>query len=116
MIKLNPRKTVEYVLESERNIPKEEQTVFEIATLTVEQESIVKDAIFVNGKASPYNQYAVAFKMGVRNVRNLVDANDEKIEYKNSDEIISAIPRSDRDEVGLFVLRSIERSKEETKN
>ncbi len=116
MIKLNVKKTEKYIPLCDRELDAKEQTVFHLAPLTVEQESEVRDAIFSKGTTTPYNQYAVAFRCGVVDIENLIGADGTPVKYKYDESIVSSIPRSIRDEVGLAVLKMLERSEEEAKN
>jgi len=116
MIQLNPKKITRLVLPLEKDLPENEQTIFYLATLTVEQESEIMDSLFTKDGRKPYRQYDKAFEIGVVNVENLIDLEGKIIPYEPTKEFICKIPRSVRDEVALRVLQNLERTIEDTKN
>jgi len=75
---VNPRSTFEYVLRSERDLPKSEQTIFVCSFLTVEQEAKLEDC---SGYQSE-NGYVLtigssnlmALHLGLKEIINMPDA------------------------------------------
>jgi len=114
MIILNPNTTREYIHSSQKDLPKEEQNVVTLKHLTVEEESIIMDSLYVKGVTRPYNQYAKAFEIAVIDISNLKTKDGEAVAFNK--EIIESIPRSFRDAVACDVLKFLERKPEQVKN
>lgn len=113
MIKLNPKKSKIYTLIGENDLPENERTKFHIKPPTLEEENLIKDAVYNGG---PYAQFAKAFELLVTDIDYLVDDKGNKVKYEYTEEIISLIPRWMRDEVGVFALKQMDRTEEEEKN
>jgi hypothetical protein len=87
-IALDPKSTFEYVLVDDRELPKEQQTTFELRGLTVSEEASVTDSmILAHGGVEEMSVRAgthalTVLRYGLRGWRNFHDADGNAVEFE----------------------------------
>jgi len=78
-----PSQSIDFVIPDEMKLPKEEQTVFVITPLTVDQQQILDDNSGYTGEGGYYltvgKSNLLALHMGLKEVRNLPDENGKDV-------------------------------------
>jgi len=127
--------TTDYICKCDRGLPKEEQTVFKIRSLSVEQEAVLEDAL---GQVKQGGDFAVnlgsqallALNLGLENVENLTGPKGKAVKMERDerkallkggvrpwkDESLSQIPRAERNEVAQFIINGGQLTETEAKN
>lgn len=87
-IALNPRDTFDYVLECDRDLPEEQQTVFVLRGLTVAQEAKVSDSMISTVAGSDEihmragSHALTILRMGLRGWRNFKDESGADVPFE----------------------------------
>lgn len=132
---VNNKSTEKYIAKIDRNLPENEQTIFHIRQLTVEQESIIEDEL---GRVKPGGDFAInmgtqsllALNMGLESVENLFDDDGKPVDMERDESkkllagkvrpfqesSLSRIPRAVRNEVAQYIINGRELGDETEKN
>lgn len=130
---ISPKGLIRFVPSVDKKLPKEEQTVFILKPLTVEEEAILDDAQWrvINGKRefSFARKCLAAIHLALVGVENFSDEdgnkfNVEREEFEHEtlgikeikEEFLAKIPKSVRDEIALAILTSMNPTEEQRKN
>jgi len=130
---VSPRQVTRFVPSCDKKLPADEQTVFVIKPLSVEEELILDDAQWrtdAEGKRSFSfsSRLLMALHLGVISVENFFDKDGNAIvidreEFKDDfgvnrieDEFLQQIPKKIRDEVSLFVVDGTTPTEKQRKN
>lgn len=88
MIALTPKERFSYVLECDRNLPEDEQTVFELRPLSIAEETKVQDALFGGGDAGMTMRTGTGqlmrLRFGLVGCKNLLDASGSEVPFETS--------------------------------
>jgi len=126
----------DYILPSERKLPKEDQTIFKLKLLTIEQEAYLDNIDGVSKteyKVNAGTKMIDALNMGIEDVINFYVGDDEKpFEFQRDEtkklktypgkirpwksEHLGLIPKDDRSELYLAIKGVSELEEEEAKN
>jgi hypothetical protein len=130
---LSPRQVMRFVPSCDRKKPSEQQTVFLLKPLTVEEEDILEDSFWrlsQNGqknRPSFSSKCTMAVHLAIVKIENLegVEGSVEPPREEIPDEFgvnriesdfMLSIPKPVRDEIALFVLNGMSPTEEERKN
>jgi len=127
---LNPDSTMDFVPLCDRDLPKEEQAVFELSFLTVDEEALITDKLGQVGadgdfKVNLGSQAVTALDLGLAGARveGLSLKRDETSKYypctkkrKWDRKELSKIPPAVRQEVAREIMRQSNITEEEEKN
>ena len=87
-IALDPKQTFDYVLKAERDLPAEQQTVFELRGLTIAQETAIADAM-MHGTAGSSDfglrqgtTQLMSLRFGLRGWRNFKNADGVEVAFE----------------------------------
>jgi hypothetical protein len=120
---INPEARAEYICECDRDLPKEQQTVFEIIQLTAEEQAFLKDVSGMQGSA-----INAVLALGLVAVRYLPDASGNPVELKRDLTArpvfgkkkpwanLTVIPMKERDEIAARILKGAELEDSTVKN
>lgn len=125
MKSVNPKITVDYIPECDRELPKEEQTIFELTQLTAEEQAFLQDLSGATG-----TQISVALNLGLAGARNFYDSNGDPVVFKRDgekrviigkkrpwlDSVLTLIPPVVRDELAAQIGKGVGISEAVAKN
>jgi len=86
VIAIDPHKVHDYVLKSERTLPKEQQTVFKLRCLTVSQRAEVEDNYSsIDGRLLIGSRQMVTLRHGLAGWENMLDEAGNKIPFNEKE-------------------------------
>lgn len=80
MKSVNPNAVIDYVLESDRDLPVEEQTVWELGQLTAEEQQFLQDLQGATG-----TQIIMALHLGLRGAKHFFDPAGTPIVFRRDE-------------------------------
>jgi len=133
---ISPKTTFDYVCKCDRDLPKEDQTIWELSHLTAEQEAYLEDrtgALNNDGgyQVSVGSVNLIALHMGLKGVRGFYDENGNKADLVRderkakklpgglrpwTDKSLSMIHKDERDELADVIRQTGVLDEEELKN
>ena len=93
---VDPNSTRDYIPLCDRDLPKDQQTVFELKTLTPREDRLIENSIAIRDGQMAINlgdQYALALSMGLVGVRNFTDAKGKDVKIEHESEKIHGFVR-----------------------
>lgn len=130
-IAINPEATTEYVLECDRDKPREEQTRFKVRWLTYKEQVKIEDNIVSSriGRKGEDSEMRIAsgsaerdiLKAGLVGWENFKDEHGQEVEFKRrgdqvTDECLDRLHTDWRKEIANFITDQGKISKDEEKN
>jgi len=131
---LNPESTIDYVCRCDRDKPKDEQVVFELTTLTIEEEALISNTYGYkeNGEMTINlgDQTVLALNLGLAGIRN-AEVNGKPLELVRDEvkkfypgtkkrpwktNVLNMIPPRERQEIAEEIKRLSNLTEEEEKN
>jgi hypothetical protein len=126
----SPRQVVRFVASCDAKLPEDQQTVFLIKPLTVEEQDMLEDAYRVTDesgmvvRSSFATQLTEAVHLGLSSIEGAGEfpaieretVPDKFGVYRIKSEILELIPRKIRQEIGLRVIEMLKPSEDERKN
>jgi len=104
MARLSQIKKVPYILEAERELSKNEQSVFTLQDLNPMQAAQVYDVLFEDGKLSfSIRSLIVAAELGIVGWHNVIDDADKPISFTHH--AVKLLPVNILTEIGLEVMK-----------
>jgi len=104
MARLSQIKKVPYILEAERELSKNEQSVFTLQDLNPMQAAQVYDVLFEDGKLSfSIRSLIVAAELGIVGWHNVLDDNNKSIPFTHH--AVKLLPVNILTEIGLEVMK-----------
>lgn len=121
---VNPSAVADYILECDKDLKKEDQTIWKISQLTSEEQAFIKDLA-----GAPGTQIEAACHLGLAGADNFCDANGDMIIWKRDSSkralvgkkfpwlnVLSTIPLTQRDELAARIMKGAILEDEERKN